>query len=87
MHAATVSTISTWFDYGVADKAHYMIVWCDDFDYSDYPSYYPDEQSAQTALNHPSSMQRAMECYDLQADKQEQLNLRRAWALRAKRSY
>lgn len=87
MHAATVHTISTWFDYGVADKAQYMIVWCDDFDYSDYPAYYPDEQSAQTALNHPSSTQRAMECYDLRTDKQEQLNLRRAWALRAKRSY
>ena len=87
MNAATVSTISRWFDDGVLLNRRYMIVWCDDFDYEDYPAYYPDDESAQNALDNPSSMQRAMECYDLMADKQDQLNLRRAWALRPKRSY
>lgn len=87
MSAASVSILNNWFDDGVKMQRRYMIVWCDDFDDEYYPAYYADDQSAQNALDNPSSMQRAMECYDLQADKQEQMNMTRAWALRATRRY
>lgn len=84
MNAASLSTIKRWFFEGGEYHQRYMIVWCDDFDMSDYPVYYKDEVSAQKALDHPESMQRAMECYDLKADMDTQMNMRRAWALTRK---
>lgn len=80
--AARYDDIADWFDQGWTDAKAYMIVWCDEFDYEDYPAYYDDEESAQTALNTPGVQQRAMECYDLNSDKDAQMNLPRAWALK-----
>lgn len=80
--ATSYEQISEWFDMGWTDAKLYMIVWCDEYDHSDYPVYYDDEESAQLALNNPGSMQRAMECYNLEYDKDSQMNLPRAWALK-----
>lgn len=81
--AATRAEIAGWFDRGVKEGGAYMIVWCDDYDYTDYPSFYADKDLAQKALDMPSSMQRAMECYELDpAKKAEQLAMHRCWALR-----
>lgn len=82
--ATTVDEIREWFARGVAEGAEYMIVWCDTFDYEDYPDYYPDRAATQEALNegHLRNMQKAMEVYDLRADREEQLGMSRCWALR-----
>ncbi len=81
----TQAEIGGWFDKGVADGAAYMVVWCDTYDWSDYPVYYEDERAAQESLDRPASMQKAMECYDLRGSKLVQLSQQRAWALRPKR--
>ncbi|WP_100513939.1 hypothetical protein [Mycobacteroides abscessus] len=82
MMVATVREISKWFDTGVAAGAAYMVVWCDTYDYNDYPSYYPSAAEAQAALDATGkNMQSAMECYDLNAPKEPQLSARRTWAL------
>lgn len=79
--AASRSTISGWFDRGVAQGSAFLIVWCDDYDYTDYPGYYKDAEEAQKQLDSPSSMQRAMEVYDLNQPRGPQLKLSRCWAL------
>lgn len=84
MPAASFSTISNWFDKGKDAGNAYMIVWCDNYDMDDYVSYHEEKEWAQWALDHPDPMQRAMECYDLKADKDTQMNMRRAWALTRK---
>ncbi len=75
--AATRSDISGWFDRGVAEGYKIMIVWCDTFDYEDYPVYYESRETAISAKKTPDSMQRLMESYDLTADKETQLNATR----------
>jgi hypothetical protein len=85
---ASVAEISGWYDRGVKEGAAYMIVWCDTYDWEDYPAYFTDRHDAQEALNKPASMQRAMECYDLRGDREEQLTPGTyTWALRAGRDY
>lgn len=80
--AAGYDDIAEWFDWGHSAEKAYMIVWCDMFDYDDYPAYYEDKEAAQAALDNDSDMQRAMECYDLASDRDTQLDITRAWALR-----
>lgn len=78
----TQAEIGSWFDRGVTQHAAYMVVWCDTYDYDDYPSYYENADKAKAALQKPGSMQRAMECYELDPSKRaEQLAQRRCWAL------
>lgn len=83
--ATTKNEIRQWFVEGVNDKKAFMAVWCDTYDYEDYPSYYDNAAEAQRAINSPGSMQKVMEVYSLTEDHQErerQLNLHRCWALR-----
>lgn len=77
----TREQIGTWFDQGVAIKMAYMIVWCDTYDHSDYPQFTSQQVTAQWAIDNPQPMQKAMEVYDLKADKDEQLDRPRCWAL------
>lgn len=79
--AASRQDIERWFENGVALGAGYMLVICDTFDHSDYPVYCATEDDARTRMKTPGEMQRLMECYDLSADKTEQMNQRRAMAL------
>lgn len=85
MAAFTKADILDRINRGKKLKAKYMIVWCDTFDYDDYPAYYNTKEEAQFALDNPAGMQKAMECYDLEADIEKQLDMSRCWALKAKR--
>ena len=71
-----------WFNKGVADKQHYMLVYCDTFDYGDYPVYAKDAKEFWEKLESESlsehNMQRLMEVYDLTLDRDNQLDEERA---------
>lgn len=81
--ATSKRTIGDWFDSGIKDKQDFMIVVCDQFDWTDYPAYctrngfdwkynqYKDGQN----------MQKIMEVYDLSLDKDSQLNQHRCMNL------
>lgn len=83
MSAASYNTISSWFDAGVDRGYEFMIVWCDQFDFSDYPSYYSSREDALAASKSPRAMQRLMESYLLRPEEKErQMSLYRCHALR-----
>lgn len=72
--------IAEWFQEGVQQRAAYMIVWVDRFDNDDYPIYYLTKADTVEALRgNGQNMQSIMECYDLNAPLQPQLNRNRAW--------
>ncbi len=80
--AATRQDISEWFDRCKSEGAAYMIVVCDTFDYEDYPVSCANEKEAREKKAHCSgNMQRVMEIYDLNGDKETQMNQHRAMAL------
>ena len=81
MDITTPELISTWFDQGVNDAQAYMVIWCDTFDYTDFPEFFPTRQAAIAALDAASDTLRAMECYDLNAPKRPQLAQYRCWAI------
>ncbi len=59
-----------------------MIVWCDTYDYDYYPSYHKTKEAALLdKASDGTNMKRLMEIYDLNADKESQMNQRRAMAL------
>lgn len=83
--AASRQDISTWFDRGVAEGKARMIIWCDTYDWDDYPEYVPDfgDETAEVVremikIKDGSNMQRLMEVYNLQMDKDAQMNEHRA---------
>jgi hypothetical protein len=79
--AATKQDIDGWFNRGVAQKAEYMLVFCDTWDYEDYPVFTYSDAECLAQYENPGEMQRVMEVYDLRADKTQQLNERRAMRL------
>ena len=79
--AASREDIEGWFKRGVAEGMAYMLVICDSFDYSYYPSYFDTADAAKAAKLHPGEMQRVIEIYDLAADMQAQMFQFRAMAL------
>jgi hypothetical protein len=79
--AASREEIGRWFDEGVTQGKRYLVVMCDTFDWEDYPTYYDTADGAKLAMRAPSQMQKVMECYDLAADKAQQMGTRRAMAL------
>lgn len=81
MSAATYNEIRSWFDRGAKDGRAYMVVWCDTYDYTDYPSYHDTAADARFDIAHPNSMAKVMEVYDLREDRDSQLNQRRCWSL------
>jgi hypothetical protein len=87
---ATPDEISKWFDDGVEQGAHFMIVVYDSFDYEDYPVYVsPGSDPLKVAKekygydpNDPyaeKNMTRVKEVYDLRLSKETQLAERRAF--------
>lgn len=76
-------TISRWFDQGVQQRATYLIVVCDTFDYSDSPIYVRPEQSVSQKVQQAKTtpMQRVMEVYNLASPKTPQLDAFRAFNL------
>ena len=81
----SIQQISDWFDRGVRNGATHMLVVCDTFDHEDYPIYvFPGEyahEKATLGYGYPGekNMQRVMECYDLNRDKEEQLAVGRVF--------
>ena len=79
----TGTEISGWFDWGVNNKQRYMLVYCDTFDYSDYPVYAKDVDEFWKVYEDPQhsmdNMQELMEVYDLLMDRDCQLDERRVW--------
>lgn len=78
----TQDDIRGWIARGKAKKAAYLVVWCDTFDYGEYPGFYPTEEEAQFALNNPEPMAKAMECYNLNGNLEKQIKEPRSWALK-----
>jgi hypothetical protein len=57
-----------------------MVIVCDTFDWEDYPVFVgPDEDVVQVADNYRKNMQRVMEVYQLDLDKELQLGEYRAF--------
>lgn len=81
--AASLTDISNWFDQGVKQKATHMIIVCDTYDYEDYPVFaYSKGEAREKYDNHNGvNMQRVMEVYNLEMDKEEQLMQRRVFNL------
>jgi hypothetical protein len=73
----TKSEISGWFDEGIKHNMAYLSVYCDTFDYEDYPVFAKDKNEFWKKHDDPShtmaNMQRLMEVYDLSLDKDTQL--------------
>jgi hypothetical protein len=80
--AANRTDISGWFSRGVQAGRQRMIVWCDSFDYEDYPEFTNitgDELRSYTMKENGKNMKRLMEVYDLTADPEPQLQATRAY--------
>jgi hypothetical protein len=74
-------TLSLWFDQGVRNGFTHMIVFCDTFDWEDYPVYTTSatEARAEVANTHGADMTKVMEVYNLQKDKAAQMAEHRAF--------
>ena len=78
----TKDEIRDWLKIGVRDNHKYMIVYCDTFDYTDYPVYAKDSEAFHYIRKNgymESKMQKLVEVYDLSLDIEEQLNEERAY--------
>lgn len=81
----TRTLLSEWFDAGVAEKARYMVIATDTFNWEDYPVFVREDgkktvHEVAHELEH-APMSRVMEVYDLEGDKVAQLPAGRAWAI------
>ena len=75
MDITTQNEIRIWFERGLQQKASYMIVATDTFDWSDYPVYVNSKEELKKEIY---KHEKVMETYDLNADMQTQLNMKRA---------
>jgi len=82
MSAAPREVLGRWYDQGVEQGFAYMVVWCDTYDYEDYPKYHRTRDQAQRDIDNPESMQKVVEVYDLHKSRAAQLASPRVWALR-----
>ena len=74
----TRDDVKQWFDKGVADGQRFMLVYCDTYDYEDYPIYAKDAPEFWKILGSDRSMQKLMEVYDLTLNEDNQLDEPRA---------
>lgn len=75
MTAATKKELLDWFNTGKIAGRKRMIVWCDEFDYEDYPDY--SDLTGQELMDYVKkfdghNMTKLMEVYDLTASWQSQ---------------
>jgi hypothetical protein len=76
----TLDEFSFWFDNGIEQKADFMIMVCDTFDWGDYPVYIKKENFWEEYHKHNGiNMQTIMEVYDLHLNKDIQLKEHRAF--------
>lgn len=66
--AATYYDIKRWFESAEKRGSTHMIVYCDDFDFEDYPVYMPSELEARRHVDEHNgkNMQRVMEVYKIE---------------------
>lgn len=81
--AARVKEIREWLEDGASIGATHVIVCCDTYDYTDYPSYVMPNESVVACVRNKSCypMTKIMEVYNLSMDIERQLQERRAWNL------
>ena len=80
--ATSKQQIGDWFENGLTNKQDFMIVVCDTYDWTDYPSYCKkDEFDLKYKQYSDQNMQQVMEVYDLSLDKDSQLNQHRCMNL------
>lgn len=80
--ATTRDDLSRWFDEGVRQKAEFMLVAVDTFDWEDYPVYVEREADFDGKLlsyQNPDRMSKVMEVYDLKQPKEPQITQHRTW--------
>ena len=79
----TKEEISKWFDEGVKEGKNFMLIVCDQFDYTDYPVYVPTPFNALHDIERlrKQEMTRVMEVYNLSMDMYDQLNQDRVFNL------
>ena len=81
MTAASKEEIIQMFEAGVRGGYNYMIMVCDNHDYSDFPVYAESEDQVREKLEtyRNKNSTRVMEVYDLTQDMDKQMNMPRAW--------
>ena len=77
--STTKDDIKRWLNTAKEEGNNYLLVACDTFDYDDYPLYFKFFDNLKYKFNHPSSMEKFMECYDLSLNWESQLNEPRSW--------
>jgi hypothetical protein len=80
--AATSEDIKSWFRRGLHKGATHMLVVCDTYDYTDYPSFVMPGEDAREKYNHyqfGGNMQKVMEVYDLSKSEADQMSSKRAF--------
>lgn len=77
---ATREQIMEWFTAGMQQGYEFMLVVCDEFDWSDYPVYCNSPEFPKKYVEHHNrdTMSKVMESYDLKASMRPQLAVHRA---------
>lgn len=79
----TIAEHKQWFDDGVKQGATHMIIWCDTFDYEDYPEYMTtDAFGARMHVQKTNgmNMRLLMEVFNLRMDRDQQfVGMKRAF--------
>jgi len=78
----SANEIRDWFRHGVIEDKKRMIVWCDTFDYEDYPEYSDltgDDLREYVDKRNGNNMRRLMEVYDLTASMEPQMQAVRSY--------
>ncbi len=79
--ATTRDDIRHWFDRGVTLGHTHLVVWCDTYDWEDYPEFYTgtaEEIRSKVSELNGTNMRKHMETYNLSMDREAQLNQHRA---------
>lgn len=80
--AASRTDLRNWFKSGVEGENLRMVVWCDAYDYEDYPEYSDligEALKKYTDKENGKDMKKLMEVYDLTGDLDKQMAERRAF--------
>lgn len=65
MTTTRLEEIKWWWDRAKENKAKYLVVMCDTYDYEDYPVECKTAEEARLRRDCPGDMQRVMEVYDM----------------------
>jgi hypothetical protein len=79
---ANKKTIGKWLVDAKEHDAKYVIVWCDTFDWSDYPVYCDNAEQVSKRIKASrgnTDMIKIMEIYNLDMSIKKQLDEKRAW--------